>query len=227
MVETLHTLSDLRRSKYGQPDPRHGLRLLWWFAREFVIIASNGLYALQDPASGCFGFRHFMNAERILPRNHYYKTGNLHQCDSLPHYVTGGYTGQLDDSNTDRLIVSLRSKWNGKFWFDKIYVTKHSDQVLFDQNHTYRISPDLIKNIRNLNRKEFLRLMKNDQNSQSVHIQIPQDSTIEHQRSRQSTRDDCDCRKCKIVMCVCASLLFILFLIVLLIVLVPALISKD
>lgn len=225
MVETLHNLSDLSRSKFGQPDPRHGLRLLWWFASEFVIIASNGLYALQDPASGCFGFRHFKNAERILPRNHYYKTGNLKQCDSLPHYVTEGYTGQLDDSNTDRLIVSLRSKWNGKFLLDKIYVTQHSDQVLFDQNHTYCISPDLIKNIKNLKRSKFLRQMTNDQISQSVRIQINQDSTNEHQWSRQSTRDDCDC-KCKMVMCVCGSLLLIILLIVLFIVLVTAFIPK-
>ncbi|XP_056312504.1 uncharacterized protein LOC130225094 [Danio aesculapii] len=74
----------------------------------------------------------------------YYEVGNLNYTASLPDYVTGNYTGHSDDSNCDRIIASYDSGWD---MFGEIYVTRHSDQRNFDQNHTYRISTDLLKAI--------------------------------------------------------------------------------
>jgi len=164
-MQTLNYLSDLRESRFGQPPPRHGLNLLWWFAHECVQIDPNGrLIALCNPANGDFGFSLFHNREGLLPYSYlpYYEVGNLHITDSLPDYVTDDDTGFLnDDSNTDRIIVLFRSHWSTS-QFDRIYVTQHSDPVNFDQNHTYCIRTKLIKAIKRLSRNKFLRKTLND-----------------------------------------------------------------
>ncbi|XP_043090428.1 uncharacterized protein LOC122341118 [Puntigrus tetrazona] len=168
----LNNLSDLRQSGFGRPSPRHGLNLLWWFAHDCVQIDSNGrMTALCDPTKGDFGFRWFHNREGLLPYSDllYYEVGNLHKADSLPEYVTRRYTGDLDGSNTDRIIVSFNPVWRR---FESVYVTQHSDQVHFDQNRTYRISPDLIKDIKDLSRKDFLRRLT--RRSGQVSIDMPQ-----------------------------------------------------
>ncbi len=47
-------------------------------------------------------------------------------------------------------------------------MTQHSDRVNFDQNHTYRISLDLLNDIQDLSREEFLR----EPTNHSEHISI-------------------------------------------------------
>ncbi|KAK9981514.1 hypothetical protein ABG768_001043 [Culter alburnus] len=156
-MRTLYDLSDLKESRFGRPPPRHGLILLWWFAHECVLIDSNGrMIARCDPENGAFGFHRFYNRERLLPYTDlpYYEVGNLHNTDSLPSYVTQYYTGHSDNSNKDRIIVLFNSMWNR---FDSVYVTQHSGQVKFDQNHTYCISIKLMKDIKDLSREDFLR----------------------------------------------------------------------
>ncbi|KAA0722058.1 hypothetical protein E1301_Tti012132 [Triplophysa tibetana] len=172
MVRILYNLSELRDSMFGQPPPRHGLRLLWWFANECIQIDSAGfLIAMCDPVKGDFGFSPYYNGDRRLPfitKFPFHKVGNLNkrgcQPKQLPEYVTENYKGTSADRNTDRIIVSLSSLWNSQERFEGIYVTQHSDQANFDQNHTYQISQDLIKDIKNLTLAEFLRQMKNDPN---------------------------------------------------------------
>ncbi len=80
----------------------------------------------------------------------YYEVGNLNTTDSLPDYVTENYTGYSDNSNKDRIIVSFDPR---RKRFENVYVTQHSDQVNFDQNHTYRISAELIEEIQDLSRE--------------------------------------------------------------------------
>ncbi|XP_048054352.1 uncharacterized protein LOC125273129 [Megalobrama amblycephala] len=170
MTRTLYDLSDLRETGFGRPPPRHGLILLWWFAHECVQIDSNGRMIAQcDPENGAFGFHRFYNKERILPHSNllYYEVGNLHITDSLPPYVTEKYTRHSDNSNKDRIIVSFNSELK---IFDKMYVTQHSDLVRFDKNHTYCISYDLMKNIKNLGRDESLSVVSNTQ-EQHVRLQ--------------------------------------------------------
>uniref|UniRef100_A0A672LZD2 Uncharacterized protein n=1 Tax=Sinocyclocheilus grahami TaxID=75366 RepID=A0A672LZD2_SINGR len=174
MVINLNNLSDLRESRFGQPPPRHGLNLLWWFAHDCVQIDFNGrLTAECNPTNGAFGFHRFHNRDGLLPYSDllYYEVGNLNSTDSLPDYVTENYTGYSDSSNTDRIIVSFGPR---RRRFENVYVTQHSDQVHFDQNHTYRISTELIKDIQDLSREEFLREPTN--HSEHISIDIHQET---------------------------------------------------
>ncbi|XP_043090621.1 uncharacterized protein LOC122341330 [Puntigrus tetrazona] len=170
MVRTLKNLSDLRETGFGRPSPRHGLKLLWWFAHDCVQIDSNGrMTALCNPEYGDFGFHRFYNGDGLLPYfGKYYEVGNLNTPGSLPGYVTEHHTGYSDDSNTDRIIVSFNSSCNR---LEKIYVTQHSDEVNFDQNRTYNISLDLLKDIQELRLKEFLRESVNDSSQISYKMQ--------------------------------------------------------
>ncbi|XP_057187289.1 uncharacterized protein LOC130552757 isoform X1 [Triplophysa rosa] len=217
MVGTLANLSELRKSRFGQPYPRHGLSLLWWFANDFVDIDRNGrMFTRYNPEDGSFGFHKFHNLEGLLPHTDltYYEVGNLsnrhHPQHAFPHAVTKNYDPDVPDSNTDRIIVSVHSSRN-QVWFDKVYVTQHSDQTRFDQNRTYLIRREIIEDIRNLSAGEFLRQMKNDQHFQSLQIEPIQDSTHEQQRSYQSTEDEC----CKTCCCLigCALIVAIIILV--------------
>lgn len=189
MVRTLNNVSKLRQTGFGQPSPRHGLSLLWWFAHDCVKIDSNGrMIAQYDPRNGAFGFELFHNRESILPYSSlpYYEVGNLHKAGSLPPYVTKKYTGYSDDSNKDRIIVSFDSKLNK---FEKIYVTQHSDQVNFDQNHTYCISNDLLKDIKKSSHEDFLRGRTNG--SQPVSISMP--PSVQHRQTNTCLSWKCRC----------------------------------
>ncbi|XP_073716652.1 uncharacterized protein [Misgurnus anguillicaudatus] len=165
MVTTLEDLSDLRNTRFGQPYPRHGLSLLWWFADDCVDRISNRgrMMARYDPEDGYFGFHEFHNAEDLLPDTDltYYEVGNLsnhhHHLGSLPHDVCKNYDSDVPDSNTDRIIVSIDSAQNGDIWFDEVYVTEHSDEDDFNEMCTYHISQDLIELIRDLEWRDFIR----------------------------------------------------------------------
>ncbi|KAK9981510.1 hypothetical protein ABG768_001039 [Culter alburnus] len=220
MTRTLNELSDLRKTRYGWPPPRHGLILLWWFAHECVLIDSNGrMIARCDPAKGAFGFHRFYNWDKLLPRTNlpYYEVGNLNTTGTLPLYVIKYYTGYLDDSNTDRIIVLFNSRWNR---FDSIYVTQHSDLVKFDQNHTYCISIKLMKDIKNLSREDFLRkLILPKRPNPSAHCSIDMtNNEMPNAQPRPShtpqpvqSETRCVSKKC---CCVLICVLILLFLIV-------------
>uniref|UniRef100_A0A8C1WCD1 Uncharacterized protein n=1 Tax=Cyprinus carpio TaxID=7962 RepID=A0A8C1WCD1_CYPCA len=202
MVRTLNNLSDLRQTGFGQPRPRHGLSLLWWFSHDCVQIDSNGrMIAQYNPENGAFGFHRFYNRDRLLPKTNlpYYEVGNLSSTNSLPDYVIENYTGYSDNSNKDRIIVSFDSGWNR---FEKIYVTQHSGQVKFDQNRTYCISTELIKDIQDLNLEDFLRGRTN--RSEHISIDIPQPVQIQPFQS-QSTCEEC----CNMLSCVLIAVIVI------------------
>ncbi|KAL1281791.1 hypothetical protein QQF64_000594 [Cirrhinus molitorella] len=198
-ITTLYDLSDLKHTGFGQPRPRHGLNLLWWFAHNCVQIDSNGrIFAKCDPAKEVFGFEQFNNYEALLPNTgqKYYKVGSLKTPGSLryhlPKYVTKKYTGHLDDSNKDRIIVSFDSSLNK---FEKIYVTQHSDRTKFDQNHTYHISINLMQKINELKRKDFLKKTINHSHvskdkHQSVLTNSCQSTSYEHMQDNQELHED-------------------------------------
>ncbi|KAK9981516.1 hypothetical protein ABG768_001045 [Culter alburnus] len=158
-LRTLNALAHLRETGFGQPYPRHGLSLLWWFADECVKIDSNGNMIAQrcDPEHKSFGFHSFHNKEGILPDSNlpYYEMGNLHYPGQMPHQVTKNYNRDVRESNADRLVVSVNSKRNGKY-FDTIYVTHHLGRGLFDENSTFRISQGLIKKIKSMEWSDFI-----------------------------------------------------------------------
>ncbi|KAK7161227.1 hypothetical protein R3I94_004037 [Phoxinus phoxinus] len=158
-LRTLNELSHLRDTGFGQPYPRHGLALLWWFADECVEIDDDGNMIAQgcDPEHEDFGFHPFHNREGILPDSAlpYYEVGNLHHPGNMSHLVTKNYDHDVRESNADRIIVSVASDYDDK-WFDRIYVTHHLGQGLFDENETYRISQGLIEKIRNMEWSDFI-----------------------------------------------------------------------
>ncbi|XP_064843256.1 uncharacterized protein LOC135554751 [Oncorhynchus masou masou] len=153
MVQTLNNMAELRGSRFGRPWPRHGLKLLFWFANDYIVFDDdNQMVANYDPEEGDFGFHHFRNrlecennvCKRLLPYSEYpfYEVGNLYlpTSKSLPKYVREGNTHQIDTSNMDRLIISMRPDMT----VDQVYVTQHEDLRSFDPVNTYRISRGLL-----------------------------------------------------------------------------------
>lgn len=166
MMEMLNDLSELKKTSFGKPDPGHGLRLLWSFARDCVNISDGKMTAKCDPRTGQFGFKRFnnnneghkINAGKLLPnRKWYFEVGNLNEI-LLPSYIASSdNTKKQHKCNKDRIIVLYDTFLKT---FKVIYVTQHLSQKgkrkQFDQHQTYCISPDLIKLIQDLKLKDIL-----------------------------------------------------------------------
>ncbi|XP_058613472.1 uncharacterized protein LOC131528379 [Onychostoma macrolepis] len=163
MVETLNELAQLRNTRFGRPWPRHGLKLLYWFANECISFENNNMLSECDPAEGDFGFHYFENrhnqyGNKLLPETnfHYYVIGNLNSpgAEELPNYVSEDDNTDEHDSNTDRIIVSLDEDW-----FDQVYVTQHNNRSNYDPHATYRISRGLLMIIRRMSLEDLLQEM--------------------------------------------------------------------
>ncbi|XP_073718250.1 uncharacterized protein [Misgurnus anguillicaudatus] len=162
MVETLNELAHLKDSGFGRPWPRHGLKLLHWFANECISFENNNeIYSKCDPAQGDYGFHHYQNrsnrrGKKLLPEVNipYYVVGNLNLrgANQLPTYVSEDNSTHNDDSNTDRIIISLHNN----DWIKIVYVTQHNDQSEYDPDATYRISKGLLMIISRMDLDEFL-----------------------------------------------------------------------
>ena len=164
MIQTLNNVAELKQSGFGRPSPRHGLYLLYWFAKEYITF-NNEIEVKVHPKDGVFGFHKFLNRQecedniciKLLPEENYtyFEVGNLHlsASGSLPDYVRKNYGPYQDGNNKDRIIISMRPGLQ----VHKIYVTEHEDQKRFDPNHTYRINRDLLMAIRNLSLDDFLK----------------------------------------------------------------------
>ncbi|XP_017318881.1 uncharacterized protein LOC108263016 [Ictalurus punctatus] len=162
-VRTLNELSKLQECGFGTPWPRHGLKLLYWFVDKYLEFDDdNEMCWRYNPTKRNFGFHPFENRcdgnVQLLPNIvlPYYEVGNLSKpkAHMLPKYVRKDYTGQHDDSNTDRIIVSIDGAH-----FDRVYVTEHLGESDYNQHGTYRISKSLIKIIQRYTRSEFLSAM--------------------------------------------------------------------
>ncbi|XP_052357820.1 uncharacterized protein LOC127918587 [Oncorhynchus keta] len=184
MVRILNNMKELRDSSFGRPWPRHGLKLLFWFAKDYIVIKNgNQMVANCDPKEGVFGFHHFQNRrecennKRLLPFSKYpfYEVGNLYlpTSDSMPEYVRKYNTGNIDTSNMDRrnmdrLIISMRPDRI----VDKVYVTQHEDLKSFDPVNTYRISRELLMIIRGHSLSNFLEQAGYKNHEQNVIIDL-------------------------------------------------------
>ncbi|KAJ8008007.1 hypothetical protein DPEC_G00100260 [Dallia pectoralis] len=155
---TLNEMDHLRSSGFGKPRPCHGLHLLHWFANEYVKIDDDGdMMIVRNLSKKAFGFKPFNDQSELLPDQGlpFFEVGNLGapKAEELPYYVRNNYTGQNDDSNIDRIIISP----DEDKVLDRIYVTQHDHHSnTFDPQHTFRISKGLIKLIRTLDLDEFL-----------------------------------------------------------------------
>ncbi|KAK9981817.1 hypothetical protein ABG768_001341 [Culter alburnus] len=165
MMQTLNELSHLRDSRFGQPWPRHGLKLLYWFANDCVSFGNENIMISEcDPADGDFGFhlfenRYDENGDKLLPDIDfpYYVVGNLNSpgAEELPEYISDKYNYEYN-INTDRIIVSLYDEE----WFHRVYVTQHHNRSNdYDPNATYRISRGLLMIIKRMCLEHFLEEM--------------------------------------------------------------------
>uniref|UniRef100_A0A4W5LRY6 Uncharacterized protein n=1 Tax=Hucho hucho TaxID=62062 RepID=A0A4W5LRY6_9TELE len=156
-METLNEIDHLQSSGFGRPLPRHGLHLLHWFSHEYVTFNNDSeMVTVRNPKKKAFGCHRFF-ANQLLPEQELpcYEVGNLKApgSENLPDYVIQNHTGHNDDSNIDRIIISLQSDRV----LDRIYVTQHDHhRGAFDPKRTYRISKGLVSIIRNLELDELL-----------------------------------------------------------------------
>ncbi|MCI4376027.1 hypothetical protein PGIGA_G00183410 [Pangasianodon gigas] len=160
-MKTLEEIDQLEQSRFGRPHPRHGLKLLYWFANDCLSFNQNNVMLSHCyPENGNFGFHSFenkyeRNSGKLLPKVAfpYYEVGNLRKpgANDLPHYVREDYTRFPDNSNMDRIIVSLNNNC-----IERVYVTEHRDRSNFNKHSTYHISKRLIMIIRGLTLEDFL-----------------------------------------------------------------------
>lgn len=159
-LRTLNELAHLQESEFGTPQPRHGLKLLYWFANKYVKFdEDNQMCWRYHPRTRWYGFHPFENRYdedvQLLPDSGfpYYEVGNLGKprANRLPKYVRSDYTGHHDHSNIDRIIVSVDDEY-----FDRVYVTEHHGESNYNRLGTYRISKGLITIIQDYTLDEFL-----------------------------------------------------------------------
>ncbi|XP_010774391.1 uncharacterized protein isoform X2 [Notothenia coriiceps] len=161
----LKSISDLKKINFGQSVPKHSLLLLHWFANTVTIDDNDVISLTFDPNSRDYGSHHYGNFEGLLdplPRQRgnqyrYYAIGNLHQetSDPLPPYVAHPQR-DYEGENRDRIIVRVREPNSGRQTFrriDEVYITQHYDTsenqgTLYDPGHTYRITMNLLRQIR-------------------------------------------------------------------------------
>ncbi|XP_063760204.1 uncharacterized protein LOC134878229 [Eleginops maclovinus] len=161
--KTLESISDLKKIDFGQSVPKHSLLLLHWFANE-INIDNNGIIQLTfDPERGNYGSHHYGNFEGLLDplplgnQYQYYTIGNLNQGTSieLPPYVVHPqreYVGR----NRDRIIIRVRDpniEGRAHRRIDRVFITQHYDSnenqgTAYDPDHTYRITINLLREIR-------------------------------------------------------------------------------
>uniref|UniRef100_A0A8D0CTZ6 Uncharacterized protein n=1 Tax=Sander lucioperca TaxID=283035 RepID=A0A8D0CTZ6_SANLU len=161
-VQTLRSINALKKINYGQSVPKHSLVLLYWFANTVEIDNNNVILLTFDPNDGDYGSHHYGNYEGLLdplPRGNryrYYTIGNLNRETSvpLPPYVVHPPTEHMG-GNRDRIIIRVREQniVGQALQIDQVYITQHYDTyetqgTPYDPDHTYQITTDLLRQIR-------------------------------------------------------------------------------
>ncbi|XP_037647520.1 uncharacterized protein LOC119501298 [Sebastes umbrosus] len=152
----LNSISNLKQIYFGQSVPKHSLLLLHWFANTVEIDDNNIIWLTFDPNSGDYGSHQYHNFEELLEplpwgnEYRYYTVGNLYQETSMPFppYVVRPrreYVG----TNSDRIIIRIRGQNTRWQRIDQVYITQHIEHLgEYDPDHTYRITTNLLREIR-------------------------------------------------------------------------------
>ncbi|KAL6102825.1 uncharacterized protein ACO6RY_02353 [Pungitius sinensis] len=172
----LKSITDLKKINFVQSVPKHSLLLLYWFANAVDIDNNNIVSLTFDPNAGDYGSHHYGNFEGLLdplPRgNVYYTIGNLNQETSmpLPAYVVRPPATEYFGRNRDRIIVRVRGQNTRGLdlqRIDQVYITQHYDTsenlgTPYDPHHTYRITTNFMREIRQFfvgqNQQQLLQL---------------------------------------------------------------------
>ncbi|XP_075942225.1 uncharacterized protein LOC142944907 [Anarhichas minor] len=184
----LDSINALKKINFGQSVPKHSLVLLHWFANT-VDIDNNYIISLTfDPNGGDYGSHHYGNYEELLdplPRGNvyrYYTIGNLNQQTSmpLPDYVVRPPATEYVGRNRDRIIIRVRGQNTGRRALqsiDQVYITQHYDTsenqgTPYDPDHTYMITTNLLRQIREFsvgqNPQQLLQLRNNFRSNADV-----------------------------------------------------------
>ncbi|CAL8329629.1 unnamed protein product [Boreogadus saida] len=156
-IGILNSINDLKKIPFGQSVPKHSLVLLHWFAN--AIELSNNRLELNF-FNGDYGAHHYVNVQEFLdplPFHHqYYTLGNINPMIningiSLPSYFTDDLNHLLggEVQNRARIIFSHSSQNT----IGQVFITQHyqADQGQgsgYDPGHTYRISINLLRELR-------------------------------------------------------------------------------
>ncbi|XP_056144453.1 uncharacterized protein LOC130119886 [Lampris incognitus] len=175
-VKELNSIKDLKKITSGDSVPRHSLVLLYWFANT-IEIDNNGVILLTfEPNNGDYGTHHYGNYEGLLdplPRrgvpHRYYTLGNLNQMDNqnsayaFPAYVTQNLHNWMEYEERNRARIIFRVSGNtgrqAGQRIDQVYITQHFESNLgqgtrYDPAHTYSITTDLLREIREFTVRE-------------------------------------------------------------------------
>lgn len=152
----LNSINDLKQIDFGQSVPRHSLLLLYWFASAIDIDYNDVIRLTFDPNRGDYGTHHYSNFEGVLNQvpwgYRYYTVGNVAQDSdrTFPSYVLNppaGYTGR----NSGRIIIRVQHQSTGLSSEQRIYqvfLTQHDGSKEYDPTHTYEITVNLLRQIR-------------------------------------------------------------------------------
>ncbi|XP_077939991.1 uncharacterized protein LOC120827569 isoform X2 [Gasterosteus aculeatus] len=160
----LKSITDLKKINFAQSVPKHSLLLLYWFADAVDIDANNIISLTFDPNAGDYGSHHYGNYEGLLDplpwgnEYQYYTIGNLNQETfvPLPPYVRHPPATEYFGRNRDRIIIRIRrqnTQGQDLQRIDQVYITQHYDTsenlgTLYDPHHTYRITVNFLREIR-------------------------------------------------------------------------------
>lgn len=156
-IRVLHSIRDLQTIDFGRSVPRHSLLLLYWFANQ-VDMNHNNVIRLNFNPNTRYGSHHYGNYDRLLdtlPQGYqYYTVGNLEEdsAQQLPDYVLNPQRAYEGD-NLDRIVFSVY-RWSTRQGteqiINRVFITQHNQHHGndYDPDHTYEISPNLLREIR-------------------------------------------------------------------------------
>ncbi|XP_053088224.1 uncharacterized protein LOC128317983 [Pangasianodon hypophthalmus] len=147
-------LAQLKKTGFGRPRPRHGLKLLHWIA---VHLRYSEMKMYWSSQSKDYGFHQFHNIPQtdgyillpIINKLTYHTVGNLNINSEkpLPGYISNEFTGHHDQSNIDRVIIGVDEHSYAR----AVYISKH-----YNRHATTQISWELLMYISLMSLEKFL-----------------------------------------------------------------------